>query len=71
MGRLRPSQATGLAGFLLCRAQSFGEPLFRLLGAPQDDKGHAVVDGGTAPDDWQLVIKGILGWLDRYLGPVN
>ncbi len=46
-------------------------PLFRLLGAPEKDKRLALFDRGhvvrLSPD----VIKEILQWLDRYLGPVN
>jgi formylglycine-generating enzyme required for sulfatase activity len=46
-------------------------PLFRLLGAPDHDKRHALVEGGLVPDDMQAVVKEILDWLDRYLGPVR
>jgi eukaryotic-like serine/threonine-protein kinase len=45
-------------------------PLFRLLGAPEKDKRHFVVEGGHAP--WnQEVIRETVAWLDRYLGPVK
>jgi dienelactone hydrolase len=48
-------------------------PLFRLLGAPEKDKRHVLFDGGH---DLQLafrdqLIKEVLDWLDRYLGPVT
>jgi dipeptidyl aminopeptidase/acylaminoacyl peptidase len=48
-------------------------PLFRLLGAPEKDKRHVLFDGGH---DLTLafrdqVIKEVLDWLDRYLGPVT
>jgi hypothetical protein len=46
------------------------KPLFRLLGTPEGDKRHAVIEGGhvTPMND---VIKHTLDWLDRYLGPVQ
>lgn len=46
-------------------------PLFRLLGVPDRDKRHVVLEGGHVPNDWQAVVKEILDWLDRYLGPVK
>jgi len=45
-------------------------PMFRLLGAPARDKRHFVVDGGH-PAFNQEVVREVLGWLDRYLGPVS
>jgi hypothetical protein len=45
-------------------------PLFRLLGTPEKDKRHFVVEGGHAPLT-QEVVRETLGWLDRYLGPVK
>ncbi|MCX6635900.1 MAG: hypothetical protein NT090_12590, partial [Acidobacteria bacterium] len=45
-------------------------PLFRLLGTPEKDKRHFLVDGGHAPLT-QEVVRETLGWLDRYLGPVK
>jgi len=46
------------------------KPLFRLLGTPEEDKRHAIIDGGhvTPMND---VIRETLDWLDRYLGPVQ
>jgi len=46
-------------------------PLLRLLGAPEKDKRHVLFEGGHLPPRIQGVIKEILDWLDRYLGPVN
>ena len=46
-------------------------PLFRLLGTPEKDKKHVIFEGGHAPLRIQLLIKDILDWLDRYLGPVK
>jgi dienelactone hydrolase len=45
-------------------------PLFRLLGAADRDKRHFVVEGGH-PAFNQAVVREVLAWLDRYLGPVN
>lgn len=47
-------------------------PLFESLGTPAKDKRHVVYDGGhialfNRPD----LIKEVLDWLDRYLGPVK
>ncbi len=50
--------------------ESAQRPLFRLLGAPTPDKRHAVLDGGHIPSDRQQIIREVLEWLDRYLGPV-
>jgi eukaryotic-like serine/threonine-protein kinase len=46
-------------------------PLFRLLGAPNEHKRHALLDGGHLPSDLQAVMKEVLNWLDRYLGPAK
>lgn len=46
-------------------------PLFRLLGTPEQDKRHVIFEGGHAPLRIQGLIKDILDWLDRYLGPVK
>jgi serine/threonine protein kinase/formylglycine-generating enzyme required for sulfatase activity/predicted esterase len=45
-------------------------PLFRALGTPEANKRHAVVSGGHGPDRLE-VIKEVLAWLDRWLGPVQ
>jgi formylglycine-generating enzyme required for sulfatase activity len=45
-------------------------PLLRLLAAPTLDKRHAVLDGGHIPSDRREIIREVLEWLDRYLGPV-
>jgi len=47
------------------------EELFRLLGAPGQHKRHALLEGGHVPSDMQLVMREVLDWLDRYLGPVK
>ncbi len=46
------------------------DPLFRLLGAPEDEKRHARIEGGHIPSDRLAIIEEVLAWLDRFLGPV-
>ncbi len=46
-------------------------PMFRLLGAPEKDKRHVVLEGGHVPLQLHDAIKEALDWLDRYLGPVK
>ena len=46
-------------------------PLFRHLGTPEKDKRHVIFEGGHAPLRVKSLIKDILDWLDRYLGPVK
>lgn len=45
--------------------------LFDRLGAPEADKRHVLLDGGHLPPDRRAIIREVLGWLDRYLGPVT
>ena len=45
-------------------------PMFRLLGAPENDKHMFLWDGGHAPPNRRNV-KETLDWFDRYLGPVK
>jgi len=46
-------------------------PLFRLLGPPDDQKRHALFEGGHLPVHVNDVIREILDWFDRYLGPIG
>jgi len=46
-------------------------PMFRLLGAPAAEKRHRVFESGHVPTERQEVMKEILDWLDRYLGPAR
>jgi eukaryotic-like serine/threonine-protein kinase len=46
-------------------------PMFRLLGAPEKDKRHVLLDSGHFPYPMHAAIKEILDWLDRYLGPAQ
>jgi hypothetical protein len=45
-------------------------PLFAMLGAPDDRKRHARLAGGHIPMDRLEIIREVLEWLDRFLGPV-
>ena len=46
-------------------------PMFRLLGAPAKDKRIVLIDTGHVVYPSPAVVKEILDWLDRYLGPVR
>jgi formylglycine-generating enzyme required for sulfatase activity/dienelactone hydrolase len=45
--------------------------LLRLLGTPEDEKRHVVFETGHAGYPMHDLIKEVLDWLDRYLGPVT
>jgi len=45
-------------------------PMFRLLGAKEQDKRYALFDSGHVPPR-NDVIRETLNWLDNYLGPVK
>jgi eukaryotic-like serine/threonine-protein kinase len=45
-------------------------PLFDLLGAPDDRKRLARLTGGHIPAHRLDIVREVLDWLDRYLGPV-
>jgi len=45
------------------------KPMFQLLGSPERDKRHGIINGGHIPTKIEI-IKEVLDWLDRYLGPV-
>jgi formylglycine-generating enzyme required for sulfatase activity/pimeloyl-ACP methyl ester carboxylesterase len=46
-------------------------PLFRALGVAEPHKRHAVLDGGHLPPDIHAVMREVIDWFDRYLGPVE
>jgi dienelactone hydrolase len=50
--------------------ETVARPLFALLGAPPDRKRLAIHEGGHIPALNEL-IRDVLGWYDRYLGPVG
>jgi eukaryotic-like serine/threonine-protein kinase len=45
-------------------------PLFELLGTSASEKRHVVFDAGHDPLPRSQVIREILAWLDKYMGPV-
>ncbi len=48
------------------------EPLFRLLGTPDVDKHHAILNTPhDVSSDREDLMKEVLGWLDKYLGRVE
>jgi predicted esterase/predicted Ser/Thr protein kinase len=47
------------------------QPKFNLLATPVADKRHVIYDTGHAVVFVQPMIKEVLDWLDRYLGPVR
>jgi formylglycine-generating enzyme required for sulfatase activity/tRNA A-37 threonylcarbamoyl transferase component Bud32 len=47
------------------------QPMFDMLGAPDEDKKLVVLDGGHVPTEPNEVIREILDWLDLQLGPVD
>jgi hypothetical protein len=44
--------------------------LFDLLGPPPERKRLARLDGGHIPRDRLAIVREVLDWLDRWLGPV-
>ena len=46
-------------------------PLFKLLGTPAENKRHVIFEGAGHVPPRIEVIREILDWLDRYLGPVG
>jgi predicted esterase len=46
-------------------------PFFAMLGAPSDKKRHARLAGGHIPTNRLEIIREVLDWLDRHLGPVQ
>jgi Serine/threonine protein kinase len=47
------------------------DPLIKLLGTPPENKRHVVFEGAGHVPPRLEVIREILNWLDRYLGPVG
>ncbi len=46
------------------------QPMFRLLGTPEPDKRLILFETGHIPA-LQDIIREVLNWLDRYVGPVD
>jgi pimeloyl-ACP methyl ester carboxylesterase len=51
--------------------ESSQKPMFERLGTPVDQKRHVVFDAGHGDFPRSELIREVLGWLDRYLGPVR
>jgi cephalosporin-C deacetylase-like acetyl esterase len=51
-------------------AEASQMPLFRALGSSEKDKRHVIFEAGHVPPN-DLVMKEVLEWLDKYLGPVR
>jgi dipeptidyl aminopeptidase/acylaminoacyl peptidase len=47
------------------------QPMFDLLGTPEEHKRLVLLDGGHVPASTNEVIREVLDWLDLYLGPVD
>ena len=47
------------------------KPLLRLLGTPEKDKRHVLVESGHAVGRSLDRVRETVDWLDRYLGPVD
>jgi serine/threonine protein kinase/formylglycine-generating enzyme required for sulfatase activity/dienelactone hydrolase len=55
--------------FPVAKAQ---DPLFKMLGTAEGDKRHIVLDTPhDVTEQRPLLVKAVLDWLDRYLGPVQ
>jgi pimeloyl-ACP methyl ester carboxylesterase len=65
-----PTLMVGGRSDFLAPVETGQTPLFRALGVPPEHKKHALFDGGHAPSQFAPVIREILDWFDRYLGPV-
>ena len=46
-------------------------PLFHALGTPEQHKRHVLFDSGHIAPRIQDLMREVLDWLDRYLGPVE
>jgi len=51
-------------------AETSQVPLFKSFGTPANEKRHVIFEAGHVPPN-DLLIKEVLDWLDRYLGPVK
>jgi predicted esterase len=49
--------------------ETLQRPLFDLLGTPPGAKRFAILDGGHLPPRMNEIVREILDWLDRWLGP--
>ncbi|MFP3940237.1 MAG: protein kinase domain-containing protein [Thermoanaerobaculia bacterium] len=61
---------TGREDFIF-RYEEAQLPFFELLGTPEAEKRHVVVEGGHISPHHGEVVRELLAWLDRWLGPVG
>ena len=48
------------------------DPMFNMLGTPLKDKQHIVLETPhDVTEQRPQLVKAVLDWLDRYLGPVS
>ncbi len=47
------------------------QPMLDMLGTPPEHKRLVLLDGGHVPASSNEIIRAVLDWLDRYLGPVG
>ena len=47
------------------------QPMFDMLGTPENDKRLVLLEGGHVPASPTALIREVLDWLDLYLGPVD
>jgi len=55
----------------ICPVETHQKPVIRLSAAAPQDKRHVILNSGHALQPFQNVVKEVLPWLDRYLGPVK
>jgi predicted esterase/predicted Ser/Thr protein kinase len=55
----------------LCPFDSAERPLYRLLGVPEVEKELVRLKGGHIPSDRPGLIRHVVAWFDRHLGPVE
>jgi dipeptidyl aminopeptidase/acylaminoacyl peptidase len=55
----------------ICPIETHQKPLIRLSAAAPQDKRHVILNCGHGLHPLQDVIKEVIPWLDRYLGPVS
>ena|SRR5689334_13638910 len=56
----------------LARLDQLQKPMFRWLGTPEKDKRHTVLETSHyVLTERETVVREVLGWFDKYLGPVQ
>jgi pimeloyl-ACP methyl ester carboxylesterase len=55
----------------ICPVETHQKSVIRLSAAKPEDKRHVILNSGHSPSPFSEVIKEVVPWLDRYLGPVQ